>query len=372
MFFIEENELKKISLGWKDGSNYLLNSFSSDKQQELSDLSIGLSEANTKIGNLERDILTLQSDLNNISLTPGPKGEKGDTGSQGPAGISAGFGTPTATIDSNIGTPSVTVTTSGSDTAKVFNFAFKNLRGATGSKGDSGIFYGYCNDAGNVSAKTVVCNGFSLVTGAVVAVKFTYINNVSNPTLNVNGTGAKSIKKYDTIAPEIYYWRAGAVVEFVYDGNYYVMINGTTATTSYYGVTKLYNGTGSTSSALAATANSVRLAYDRAGKAIPKNTMVTISTSDWVSSSPGYIYSSNDAFFLPNSSSLTYEDYDFIFSPRFIANDPTTYTSLLANWHCISKIGFEYSNSSYSMVFRCISKKPTDTIVINCTRLRSV
>lgn len=60
------------------------------------------------------------------------KGEKGDTGA------SAGFGTPTATIDSNVGTPSVTVTASGSDTSKVFNFAFKNLKGEKGDKGNTG------------------------------------------------------------------------------------------------------------------------------------------------------------------------------------------------------------------------------------------
>ena len=68
----------------------------------------------------------------------GPQGEKGATGSQGPAGTAAGFGTPTATVDANIGTPSVTVTASGSNTAKVFNFAFKNLKGATGAQGPQG------------------------------------------------------------------------------------------------------------------------------------------------------------------------------------------------------------------------------------------
>lgn len=58
----------------------------------------------------------------------GPKGEQGEVG---PAGASAGFGTPTATVDSNTGTPSVTVTATGPDTAKVFNFAFKNLKGSS-------------------------------------------------------------------------------------------------------------------------------------------------------------------------------------------------------------------------------------------------
>ena len=61
-----------------------------------------------------------------------PKGDKGNTGDTGPA---AGFGTPTASVDANVGTPSVQVTASGPNTAKVFNFAFKNLKG---QKGDTG------------------------------------------------------------------------------------------------------------------------------------------------------------------------------------------------------------------------------------------
>lgn len=68
----------------------------------------------------------------------GPQGPAGAAGAAGPAGVSAGFGTPTATVDANTGTPSVTVSASGPDTAKVFSFAFKNLKGAKGDKGDTG------------------------------------------------------------------------------------------------------------------------------------------------------------------------------------------------------------------------------------------
>ena len=54
------------------------------------------------------------------------------------AGTAAGFGDPVATVDGNTGTPSVEVTASGPDTAKVFTFTFKNLKGAQGERGATG------------------------------------------------------------------------------------------------------------------------------------------------------------------------------------------------------------------------------------------
>lgn len=72
---------------------------------------------------------------------PAPEGGSGTPGPAGPAGkdgTPAGFGTPTATVDANVGTPTVTVTASGPDTAKVFSFAFKNLKGEPGAQGPQG------------------------------------------------------------------------------------------------------------------------------------------------------------------------------------------------------------------------------------------
>ena len=69
----------------------------------------------------------------------GGKGDTGNTGPQGEPGAAAGFGQPTATIDNNVGTPGVTVETSGPDTAKVFAFKFVNLKGNQGEQGIQGV-----------------------------------------------------------------------------------------------------------------------------------------------------------------------------------------------------------------------------------------
>ena len=56
----------------------------------------------------------------------------------GKPGTNAGFGTPTASVDSNTGIPAVTVTASGPNTAKVFDFKFNNLKGKDGTNGSDG------------------------------------------------------------------------------------------------------------------------------------------------------------------------------------------------------------------------------------------
>ena len=81
--------------------------------------------------------------------------------------------------------------------------------------------YGVCETAAATAAKTVDLSGFTLVTGATVFIRFKYANSASNPTLNVNGTGAKPLYQYGTTAMSTSTstsWNAGAVVALTYDG----------------------------------------------------------------------------------------------------------------------------------------------------------
>lgn len=96
------------------------------------------------------------------------------------------------------------------------------------------LYYGTCATTADTVQKIVVSSGFSLISGARIAVTFTYSNTVlNNPTLNVNGTGAITIRRLSN-------WEAGATVIFMYDGTYWRMVDvisqknfyGTSATAS--------------------------------------------------------------------------------------------------------------------------------------------
>ncbi len=104
---------------------------------------------------------------------------------------------------------------------KKFSFAVAK-EGSAGMDGKDGqMLYAVCETSSEIQAKiaTVKNESLTLKTGSTVAVYFVNANTAASPTLNINGTGAKSIKINDsTEFSKEYYWVAKSLVTFVYDG----------------------------------------------------------------------------------------------------------------------------------------------------------
>lgn len=87
--------------------------------------------------------------------------------------------------------------------------------------------YSTCDTAMDVAAKVVQCPEFDrLMTGVTIHIKFTHRNTASNPTLNINGLGAKNIFRISspiTGQDNTKSWHNGSVVSFTYDGNQWIM-----------------------------------------------------------------------------------------------------------------------------------------------------
>ena len=115
--------------------------------------------------------------------------------------------------------------------------------------------YATCSTAAATAAKTasITAGTFSLITGARVTVRFTYANTASSPTLNVGGTGAKSIYWHNVAIPSTQYWSAYSTLDFVYTGSVWELVgiakdNNTTyptATTSSSGLLPALSGSSS-------------------------------------------------------------------------------------------------------------------------------
>lgn len=92
--------------------------------------------------------------------------------------------------------------------------------------------YAVCPDSPSISDRRLSITNFKLLTGVRVLVRFTYpfAGTQGKVTLNVNSTGAKEVKllradgSYDAIT-QYNSWSTNEIVEFVYDGTYWVALS---------------------------------------------------------------------------------------------------------------------------------------------------
>lgn len=153
-------------------------------------------------------------------------------------GIKAALGTANTNItalQTDLGSKSSASAVTGADAfSKIatLNTSIGNVITAIASK--AGI-YCECTDIASTSAKTATLTGFMLVNGAQVLVNFSNANTAASPSLNINSTGAKSIKKRTASGTYATYKNipCGPVL-FTYDGTQW-LVEGTTDIT-YNGV----------------------------------------------------------------------------------------------------------------------------------------
>ena len=198
-----------------------------------------------------------------------PKGDKGDTGETGATGqtgatgAAAGFGTPTASASTLQPTDSATVsvTASGADTAKVFDFSFGIPKGEQGVQGEpgqdyvltqqdkddiadivgadipyaaaastdttraalktAGIMYGEVDNTSTSTKFTATIPGItSYYHGLIIFLKNGVVTSASGFTININGLGAKpSYSNMSAATADTTLFNTNYTMLFIYDEN---------------------------------------------------------------------------------------------------------------------------------------------------------
>ena len=146
---------------------------------------------------------------------------------------------PTATIDDAYGTPSVTITTSGTNLEKVFNFEFKNLKGKPGTDGTNASeikFYQIKQEAPTTDALKGESN---LVFNCIIPTAnnpfatsgdgsneadwekvFTWLQSIdctANNTTSTSGTAAGAFGTIDYDFASTRYYPASGLITLTYD-----------------------------------------------------------------------------------------------------------------------------------------------------------
>lgn len=138
-------------------------------------------------------------------------------------------------------------------------------------------YWGTCATAADVAAKVVTVSSsqnFKLVPGAMITFALSASNTAENPTIEVNGTGAKQVKYNSTIITTSNLNRVGYSTRpttFIYDGTYWVWVSWSVDDNTTYSAMSVAEGEAGT----ATTARTMRA--DRLKQIIEYYTPTTTS-----------------------------------------------------------------------------------------------
>lgn len=179
-------------------------------------------------------------------------------------------------------------------------YTARSVDGVSFDGSDNITHYCTCYTASGTVEKIVEVKGFVLEEGARVTVKFLNSNTASNPTLNVhNGrgyTGAKAIVYRGTSSvsgsSNYYRWQGGDIIDFIYDGNNWVMVGWQTYA---------YHAESATSASTSTYANYLRYSTTN---------LLTASNTSTVTSSATIRPSSNGGYSL----GTTYNKWSYVYA----------------------------------------------------------
>ena len=184
----------------------------------------------TELGYLDGVTSSVQTQLNQKAAKS--HGTHVSYGAAAPAAAGTASAGSAATVSRSDHVHPAQTTVSGNAGSATKLAAGRTIDGVSFNGSANITHYGSCSTAAATAAKVVACPGFSLGTGATITVKFTVTNTASNPTLNVNGTGAKAIY-YRGAAIPAGYLAANRTYKFVYNGTQYDMVGDVDTNTTY-------------------------------------------------------------------------------------------------------------------------------------------
>lgn len=212
----------------------------------------------------------------------------------------------------------------------------------------NGLYYGECSTGASTAAKVVTLtngDGFSLVEGAKICIRFANANSASNPTLNVNDTGAKAVVRFGTTvigttAGGTGCWSAGSIVLFVYDGTSWVEHYWNNTTYLSMSVSEYTAGTGTTARLMTAARLKAAIKLHSA----PDVYTATIPTTGWTTASYG-------AYIDVTFTGATFAADDTVFVDLNLSDD-TNLQLINDSWACLLRATPTASSAVIRFKFR--------------------